>query len=106
MRRPNRRRRPDRPPNRPRPRRSLASAFVARRGRLAVAVLSLPACGGGGTPAPPSNRPATAVHPLFTGRPIGLGPQGEERPMISHVAVADLDGDGLQDAVVCDAFRN
>ena len=26
--------------------------------------------------------------------------------MISHVAVADLDGDGLQDVLVCDAFRN
>ena len=26
--------------------------------------------------------------------------------MISHVAVADLDGDGLQDVIVCDAYRN
>jgi hypothetical protein len=43
---------------------------------------------------------------LFTGRPIGLPPQGEERPMIAHVAVADLDRDGLSDVLVCDAFRN
>jgi hypothetical protein len=26
--------------------------------------------------------------------------------MISHVAIADLDGDGLRDVIVCDAFRN
>jgi len=74
---------------------------------LAAAVISLSACGGGGeTPAPPSSAPPAAARPLFTGRPIGLGPQGEERPMISHVAIADLDGDRLADVLVCDAFRN
>jgi hypothetical protein len=74
---------------------------------LAATVISISACGGGTQPAP-SKRPAAAAagRPLLTGRPIGLGPQGEERPMISHVAVADLDGDGLQDVLVCDAFRN
>jgi len=53
--------------------------------------------------AAPASASGTA---LFTRRPIGLPPQGEERPMISHVAVADLDRDGLADVLVCDAFRN
>src|SRR6187431_2337179 len=53
--------------------------------------------------AAPASAPASA---LFTGRAIGLPPQGEERPMITHVAVADLDRDGLADVLVCDAFRN
>ena len=26
--------------------------------------------------------------------------------MISHVAIADLDGDDLRDVIVCDAYRN
>jgi hypothetical protein len=74
---------------------------------LAAAVIVLGACGGGGTQPPPSNQPAAAApRPLFTGRPIGPGRQGEERPMISHVAIADLDGDGVRDVLVCDAFRN
>jgi len=74
----------------------------------AAATFLFAACGGGGTQAPPSKTTAAApaASPLFTGRPIGLGPQGEERPMISHVAIADLDADGLPDVLVCDAFRN
>src|SRR6187551_4018115 len=53
--------------------------------------------------AAPASASGTA---LFTRRPIGLPPQGEERPMITHVAIADLDRDGLADVLVCDAFRN
>jgi hypothetical protein len=66
---------------------------------------STPENSSAGGSAPAANG-APAAGPLFTGRPIGQGPQGEERPMIAHVAIADLDGDGLRDVVVCDAFRN
>ena len=38
--------------------------------------------------------------------PIGAGPQGEERPQITHVAIADLDRDGVNDVLVCDAVKN
>ena len=38
--------------------------------------------------------------------PIGnLAPKGDERPQIAHVAIADLDRDGLNDVIVCDALR-
>jgi len=49
--------------------------------------------------------PASAAA-MFVGRPIGNGPRGEERPQIAHVAIVDLDRDGLADVLVCDAFRN
>jgi hypothetical protein len=73
--------------------------------------LAVAACGGSGTSAPPASgtaSPGAAVpSPLrFERRPIGLGPQGEERPMIAQLTIADLDGDGLRDVIVCDAFRN
>jgi hypothetical protein len=38
--------------------------------------------------------------------PIGVTAQGEERPLISHVAVVDLDRDGLVDVLACDALRD
>ena len=37
-------------------------------------------------------------------RPSAL-PEGDERPLIAHVAVVDLDRDGLGDILVCDALR-
>jgi hypothetical protein len=42
---------------------------------------------------------------LLTARPVGDPPQGEERPQIANVALADLDRDGLNDVIVCDALR-
>lgn len=42
----------------------------------------------------------------FVSRPLGQPPQGDERPQITHVAIADLDRDGLGDVLVCDALRN
>jgi hypothetical protein len=42
----------------------------------------------------------------FTPRSIGDPIRGEERPHIAHVAIADLDRDGLPDVLVCDAIRN
>jgi hypothetical protein len=52
-----------------------------------------------------SSHPATSPA-LFTSRPIGTRPQGEERPQIAHVAIVDLDRDGLNDVLVCDALKN
>jgi len=50
--------------------------------------------------APPST--ATASTPsLFTARAIGNPPRGEERPQIAHVAISDLDRDGLSDVLNC-----
>jgi hypothetical protein len=50
--------------------------------------------------------PAGASGDLFTARAIGSPPRADERPQISHVAVVDLDRDGLNDVLVCDALRN
>ena len=81
-------------------------------GAVVWAVMSAAGCGREPSrEAPTTPAAATAgapadAPPLFRGRAIGLPPQGEERPMITHVAVADLDGDGLADVLVCDAFRN
>ena len=52
---------------------------------------------------PPAAVPAGV---RFTGNSIGEGIRGEERPQIAHVAVADLDRDGLPAVIVCDATRN
>jgi hypothetical protein len=76
----------------------------------AVVAAALAACGGSGTSTPaPASPPSGGGAPSpvrLERRAIGLGPQGEERPMISHLTIADLDGDGLRDVIVCDAFRN
>ena len=74
-----------------------------------VAIVGLTACGGG-EPAPAATPPTTAATSiqttaLLTARPIGNPPKGEERPQISHVAIADLDRDGVNDVIVCDALR-
>jgi hypothetical protein len=45
-------------------------------------------------------RPALAYAP----QPVGLPIEGN--PVITHVAIADLDQDGLQDILVCDAQHN
>jgi hypothetical protein len=60
-----------------------------------------------------STRQAEAVQPpppprswgSFVSRAVGVLPQGDERPLITHVAVVDLDRDGLGDIIVCDALR-
>jgi VCBS repeat protein len=50
--------------------------------------------------------PGGTTASMFASRAIGDPPRGEERPQIAHVAIADLDRDGLNDVLVCDAFRN
>lgn len=58
-------------------------------------------------PAPPvavkTAVPATASRPLLAYEAIPIGLPVEGNPVITHVAVADLDQDGLQDVLVCDA---
>ena len=76
---------------------------------IAAASVGFSACGGG-EPAPAGTTPSTAptstqTTALLTARPIGNLPKGDERPQIANVAIADLDRDGLNDVIVCDALR-
>ena len=69
------------------------------------------ACDGAPGPETPADArdailPEGAPSDFFTPRPVG-DPRGEnERPQIAHVAVVDLDADGLPDVLACDAVRN
>jgi FG-GAP-like repeat len=56
------------------------------------------------TSAPAKSGSSTA--PLLTARAIGNSPRAEERPQIAHVAIGDLDRDGVNDVLVCDSLRN
>jgi len=58
---------------------------------------------GASTAGAPASSSASA---LFAARAIGDPPKGEERPQIAHVAIVDLDRDGLNDVLVSDSFRN
>src|SRR5262245_34259046 len=71
------------------------------RGRLMPGASREPASSSPGSPGVGSSGSA-----LFTSRAIGNPPKGEERPQIAHVAIVDLDRDGLSDVLVCDSFRN
>ena len=70
------------------------------------------ACGTGRETSDPSLDARRAILPegprsdFFTARPIGDPPRENERPQIANVQVADLDGDGLPDILVCDATKN
>lgn len=48
-------------------------------------------------------RPARETAALLTYEPVPIGAAEEAQPMITHVAVADLDADGLLDVLACDA---
>ena len=72
-----------------------------RAGRVRGARSSAAPAPGGGPPCLRSRRTA-----LCTGRAIGTPAAGRGAPEIAHVAIADLDRDGLNDVLVCDAFRN
>ena len=69
------------------------------------------ACGGApGREAPTGGRdgilPEGAPSDFFAARAVGE-PRGEdERPLIAHVEIVDLDADGLPDILACDAVRN
>jgi hypothetical protein len=49
---------------------------------------------------------AAAPRPVLAYVPQAVGLPVEGHPMITHVAVYDLDGDGLPDILVCDATAN
>jgi hypothetical protein len=72
----------------------------------ALACLLTPGCRRaepGAAPAAPSSAPVEALDHL-RGEAIGAAVEG--RPWIAHVAVVDLDRDGRNDALVCDAKTN
>lgn len=46
----------------------------------------------------------TTVAPVYEAKPIGALP--EAKPWITHVALADLDRDGLVDVLACDSAKN
>ena len=50
--------------------------------------------------------PPADSRPVLTYMPQAIGLPVEERPMITHVAIYDLDGDGLPDVLVCDGTAN
>jgi hypothetical protein len=86
-------------------------AGVLGAGAVAVAIAAIGAAWWAvRQPAVPAEQPAAiagaAGAGLLTAIPIGVPPRGEERPQITHVAIADLDRDGLNDVLVCDALKN
>jgi hypothetical protein len=50
--------------------------------------------------------PKGAATTFLTPRPIGVPIAGRERPQIAHVAVVDLDRDGMLDVIACDVIQN
>jgi hypothetical protein len=60
------------------------------------------------TPAGPAvaATPPTEKPPALTYVPQAIGLPVEEHPMICHVAIHDLDGDGLSDILLCDGIAN
>jgi len=81
---------------------------VRSRSRVVIALLVLMLVAACKAPAPPASQspPATVSSAALVAAPIGVRPQGEERPQITNVAIADLDRDGLNDVLVCDALKN
>ena len=82
-----------------------AISDVCCRRPLAIALLAL-AAACGTPPAVSQAPPATGSSAALAATPIGVRAQGDERPQITHVAIADLDRDGLNDVLVCDALKN
>jgi len=74
---------------------------------IALGLVGASAC----SPAPNRSENTSTSAPvspgsLFRSQPIGDRPRKDERPQISHVAMVDLDRDGLMDVLACDALRN
>lgn len=53
-----------------------------------------------------SNKPKAGEKIQFLKKTIIGDPAGDSKPWITHLAIVDLDQDGLKDVVVCDAKRN
>jgi hypothetical protein len=75
------------------------------RSGFLIAFLVLTGCRRADLPPPlPARVAAVDATTLFQARPVGAPVEGN--PWIAHVRAADLDRDGLLDALVCDARRN
>jgi hypothetical protein len=72
------------------------------RDRLMPGSATAPESERAAAPASSGGSPGT----ILTSTAIGNPPRGEERPQIAHVAIVDLDRDGLNDVLVSDSFRN
>jgi hypothetical protein len=70
-----------------------AAGFYALRGRHNVVA-----------PPPSPSAKGTRID-FLSPSPIGEGIATEERPLIAHVSIADLDRDGIPDVIVADATR-
>ena len=60
-------------------------------------------------PAESKARPALTAqqaHLEYVPTPIGAGLGEIDRPIVTHLAIVDLDGDGLPDVLYCDARKN
>ena len=49
---------------------------------------------------------AQQAHLEYVPTPIGAGLGEIDRPIVTHLAIVDLDGDGLPDVLYCDARKN
>jgi len=60
------------------------------------------------TPAPKTAEPLTAAqaHLEYVPSPLGAPVSEFGRPMVTHLAIVDLDGDGLADVLYCDGRKN
>jgi len=77
-----------------------ALAVVAVAALIVVSQRKLPAPAAPEAPVPSEPAPALAYEHEVLGRPM------EGNPIIAHVAIADLDRDGLLDVLVCDVAAN
>jgi hypothetical protein len=75
----------------------LAASAVGALLFLTLRAPPAPAAGG------KSEQATDTSHPLLAYEAIPIGLPVEGNPVVTHVAVADLDQDGLQDVLVCDA---
>lgn len=83
---------------------------------IAAGLLGVLACGCGQSPGRevstetlderPAILPEGPPSDFFTAQSVGDLRRENERPLISHVQIVDLDGDGFSDILVCDAARN
>src|ERR1041384_7466166 len=97
--------------NHPSPMRTSGSAFIGVLAALALAVIAILAFL---LIHKPKSLPVTSASPAATTtapHALAYDPQPvvfpiEGNPVITHVAIADLDRDGLQDILVCDAHSN
>lgn len=76
-------------------------------GAIAAMLLIAPGCQSAPPPLPTGTPPAASgALAGLKAMPVGTLPLADEQPQITHVTIADLDRDGLNDILVCDALKN